>query len=358
MIVQGMQEEKQEKLEENEDSYYNSICCICYDKFDVMEVKTKLNHKVCLYCVRKLYHDQLINGVNLRCPLCRRELTHNPLEYEFILYNNFAELSTETIKNVFPMLPFCSNVTIDDIAKWLQHEVDVNSVNLVTALTSAATKGNLNVLEFLITNGANVNLPTIHGETPLIKAAINGHIDIIKTLLKHKAEVNRQTNKGLSALHCASQFDYPEIIKLLIENEANIDIDKPTNLGFSALHLASIGGNLEIMKILIENGANVNRLNEKYGAPLHQAMASGNVNVIRYLISEAQADINLLTCDRTTPLMTATARGHFEIVKVLLEQKAEVNIQTIKGLSALHLANGCLKIAELLIQNGANVDID
>jgi len=352
-----MHEENTEKVEKDEELFWKTTCCICYGKFTV-EVKTKCNHKFCSCCVTQIYHDARNDGKALQCPCCRGDLNNEVLEYQFTLHNNLAELSTGTIQNAFPMLPLCSNVTIDDILKWLECGIDVNYMNVFTALTSAATKGNLNVLNVLITNGANVESSTMFGQTPLMAAALYGHVDIIDALLKQKAEVNTKDLHGCSALHYASNIGNVAIMKLLIKSGKNLDIDTQTNQGLSALLLTSTSyGDLESMKLLIANGANVHKVSVEYGTPLHQVAAHGHLNKFKYLISETTIDINSPTPAGTTPLMLAIKEKQFELVKALLQEKAQVNAQRNDGLSALHFATASIKIFEILIEHGANINL-
>jgi len=322
-MVHGMQKENKEKLEDDQELFLKTTCCICYEKYAV-EVKLKCNHKFCSSCMTKLFLGASKEVNALQCPYCRKDLSSNILEYEFTLHDNLAELSTKIIQNVFPMLPLCSNVKIDDIENWLKYDIDVNYVNVYTALTSAAIKSNLNILEALITKGANVESLSMFGHTPLMLAAQTGNVEIVKALLQKKAEVNVQKNDGLSALHLASV------------------------------------NSLEIVEILLENGANVDIISKIYGTPIIQAAIYGRLEVVQHLI-EKKAHINLSVINGPTPLIAAAEKGHFEIVRVLLQNNANINAQMNGGLSALHVAsmniNGCLKIVEILLDNGANVDI-
>jgi len=252
----------------------------------------------------------------------------------------------------------CSNVTIDDVLKWLECPgIDINHMNVFTALTSAATKDNLDVLNVLIANGADVESTTMFGQTPLMAAALYGHVDIIKVLLKKKAKVNTLDLHGASALHLASKNGNVEIIQHLIDSGEILDLDAQTNLGMSPLVVTSVYGHLSSMKLLIANGANVHKVNGEYGTPLHQAAALGHLNMFEYLLFATTLDINLPTISGVTPLMLTAEKGQFEFVKALLQEKAEVNAQMNDGLSALHLATANIKIVEILYEHGANIDI-
>jgi ankyrin repeat protein len=231
-----------------------------------------------------------------------------------------------------------------------------------TALTSAAIKGDLNVLDFLRTNGANVESTTIFGQTPLMSAAKYGHVDIIEALLKQKVEVNKNDLAGYSSLHYAAlKIDNVAIIKLLIETGEILDIDILTNQGLSALHLTSVFGDLEIMKFLIKNRANENKLNEIYGAPLHIVAHFGHLNLCKYLISETKADINLPTFSGATPLIFAISARfwNIKIVQILIEHGANINmISDIYGTPMIHAAIlGHLDVVKYLIKKKADINV-
>ena len=60
-----------------------------------------------------------------------------------------------------------------------------------------------------------------------------------------------------------------------------------------------------------------------------------------------------------TPLHIAITKKHFEIVKLLVENEADVNVETVFNWTPLHFAirDGHLEIIKLLITNGAKVNL-
>ena len=89
---------------------------------------------------------------------------------------------------------------------------------------------NIAVLELLITNGANINATMYEGHypslalycfmdlgTPLHRAAELGKADVVRYLLSHGADMNIKNAKGKTPLECARQFNQSEVIQLLEE---------------------------------------------------------------------------------------------------------------------------------------------
>jgi ankyrin repeat protein len=66
---------------------------------------------------------------------------------------------------------------------------------------------NLGEVQQLIADGANINAVTGAGRTPLMSATAYGHINIVKFLLENGANINtKDTGKGATALMFSTQF--------------------------------------------------------------------------------------------------------------------------------------------------------
>ena len=97
-----------------------------------------------------------------------------------------------------------------------------------TPLHQAAAKGNVNIIQILIDNHADVNAVTISGETPLMKAIAFYQIKAIYLLLRNGGDPYMKNNvTGMNCFEQAKETRNDEIIILL---EKYKDIYKKVNL--------------------------------------------------------------------------------------------------------------------------------
>jgi len=101
-------------------------------------------------------------------------------------------------------------------------------------------------------------------------------------------------------------------------------------------------------------------------ASIHIAAYNGNSGVVRLLCQEYGVDVNYSTSETLedepkkgiTALEWAARKGHAEVVKVLLDNKADVNVSRTDGVTPLWIAaqEGHLEVVKLLLHNKADVN--
>lgn len=118
---------------------------------------------------------------------------------------------------------------------------------------------------------------------------------------------------------------------------------------------------VEIAKILLKSGVPVSRLDNDDTPTLIYAIETQNLELISLLI-ENGADVNLkITYNGVFPLYFAVELNNLEIIHLLISKGADVNNKTRFGCTALHKAC-CNKedesIIKILLQNGARVSVE
>lgn len=83
----------------------------------------------------------------------------------------------------------------------------------------AANKGKKEVIDFLISYGANINADK-NGYTPLMAAAKFGDKEIVQTLLENKAEIFKKDNNGKNVFHYTKNKEISRLIKGYTKNKS------------------------------------------------------------------------------------------------------------------------------------------
>jgi ankyrin repeat protein len=128
-----------------------------------------------------------------------------------------------------------------------------------------------------------------------------------------------------------------------------------SNINEKLFNLVINNFEIELLQKLIDKGADVNTMcNIEKRTCLIWAVINHNKNIVQLLI-EAGADINIQDRYGDTALILASMYGSKEIVKLLLKANANVNIQNDNGNTALMYALGYdnIKIIKLLVDAGA-----
>jgi len=110
---------------------------------------------------------------------------------------------------------------VKTLAKCDPHQVFSKNNDGYTPLHMAAAKGHLEIAQFLLASGAEVNARTDRGTTPLHVAVLDGYKNIAELLLANGAEVNAKTDDGMTPLRAALEYHRRELAELLRQHGAN-----------------------------------------------------------------------------------------------------------------------------------------
>jgi len=141
--------------------------------------------------------------------------------------------------------------------------IDIADNKGMTALLKACKIGSVKLVSILVEKGnPNVNKITKNtecsdGTCPLFEASAAGHVELVQYLLDQGAKVDVQNTQGKTALYRAVSKNQQKVVQLLIDSGANMD--REDSMGRTAAHWSSFFGHLDVLKLLIENGANIDQ---------------------------------------------------------------------------------------------------
>lgn len=194
--------------------------------------------------------------------------------------------------------------------------------------------------------GIDPNVTRASGATALQYAVAGRHSDVVKLLLAAKADPNKDSF-GLMPLFLASENGDLDSVKALLAAGAKVDAplhavdeDMKAREGDTALMACgSATGKASVVKALVGAGANVNARAMNGKTAVMQAVAAENVEVLRALL-EAKADVTV----RMPPpedmdaLTIAVGKRRGDLVKLLLDAGADPEVKLDGEVSMLEFA--------------------
>jgi ankyrin repeat protein len=261
---------------------------------------------------------------------------------------------------------------IDIVKLLIAHGTDVNSFNEGSSLGSPllaaidTAKPCIATINILLDAGADPNLPVESTEPsygyPLPAAVITGNLEIVKLLIARGAKINEVHGLYFTAMQFAAGQENPIILDYFLSNggDVNLAMVPGANYPITPLQQAAHDGQEANVRKLISLGAELSVDNEEacYKNALQAASAQGHVEVVRTLV-ELGCDVNEIGGYYGTSLIAAARFNHSEVVELLIDADAQVNIgnvgaEPMNALIAATLSEEDTNVIPLLIQKGAD----
>ena len=243
-----------------------------------------------------------------------------------------------------------------------------------TALIAAIDVGNHNMTRLLLEAGADINCRTRWNHFPLQYAVQRNKEDVVRLLLEYNPYINIGDDDGNTALHYICSYISVTLVRRLVNRGADVNIRnktgdtpickavrfkdpavlyypaKKSKLDFvggtcgSPLHIACHLSKLHLVKFLLNVGADVNLADPTLGTPLQLACHSlvstkeEQESVIFFLINEAKANINIVRGLYGTAFNAACAFSSYEVVGIMLEKGASMDVEDDMGRVATYCA--------------------
>ncbi|XP_012062616.1 PREDICTED: serine/threonine-protein phosphatase 6 regulatory ankyrin repeat subunit A [Atta cephalotes] len=218
------------------------------------------------------------------------------------------------------------------------------------------------VVRALLDSGADVSLQTRQAqESAFHHCALAGNNEVLSEMISRMSAtevqkaLNRQSAVGWTPLLIAAHRGHMELVTTLLANHGRVDVFDLE--GRSALHLAAEHGYLQVCDALLANKAFINSKSRVGRTALHLAAMNGYTHLVRFLVQDHGAAIDVLTLRKQTPLHLAAGAGQLEVCKLLLELGASIDATDDQGQKPIHAAamNNYAEVAQLFLQRHASL---
>jgi len=277
-----------------------------------------------------------------------------------------------------------------------------NDVNKLTHdgriyLHWAASRGNVELVEYLLKKGSKLDLADTHGSTPLLFSANQKNTKIFDVFVAHGANLQKDVNQdGANILLLAIANDKDFALTDYFVSKG-VSLNSTDNAGNNAFAYAARGGNIDFLKKLLEKGvkpnANAMLMAAQGGGGRGAAPAATGLAIFEYLESVGikptavtkngenvlhaiarkpnQAEqikyflakgvnVNQVNEDGNNVLMAAVAVNRdLAALDLLVPQTKNINLANLQGQTALTLAvkSNSPEVISYLISKGADVKV-
>lgn len=227
----------------------------CKKSLPTEKARQRLN-KIGIEYTQEAFNNAVINKDKLAIEL----FIDSKYDASYVLKDAIAIYTTEDNKDINLIKKLIQNSSTFNV----KYE-DSLGYRYESALEEAVYQENLEIIVFLLKNGADVN--SNNGE-PIKKALIRKkNLEIANILIKNGANINIKDEDGslLSQISAMALIDKKslEILKYLLDK--GINVNDGENGKSEALLLAVTLQDSELVELLLKKGANVNSIWIEYG---------------------------------------------------------------------------------------------
>jgi len=265
-----------------------------------------------------------------------------------------------------------------------ESDVHIRNINGKTPLYIAVQERRITLIPLLLAEGSEIFAADNNGITPFDLAVKSD--DGTFNLLITNETVNQRDSYGNTMLHCAiNNKGTPEQIGRILDQRALVD--SRNRAGDTALHIAVRTNQKESGEYLISRGASIFSLNSAGESPLFLALGTSNLrewiinpttitardglgnNMLHYaaewglnnaitMIIRSGIPVDTQNATGQTPLFRATKSNSASILKIFVDNNANLNARDSQGNSPLHAAVRWNAVTSVTFLISAGIDVD
>jgi len=186
-----------------------------------------------------------------------------------------------------------------ELIQWLQSRgYNIEKENY-TLMHCAAYNGQIDIMEYLLSQGLEINIKDCYGNTPIYYATENSQLKAIKYLYEHGVDVRDQDERGNTLMHAAARKGKVHIIQWLLDK--GVPVDSINLWEKTPVNSAAQKGRLKIIDYLGKKGANISDVRSYAEDLIEYAAIEEDVSIIEWL-QQQKVEIKGLTFVTGLPL--------------------------------------------------------
>ena len=282
------------------------------------------------------YVDDLVDCINLsedpgffsyECEKGRLEKIK-----KYLTFTSYKASFLSAMENLFLDIPTdCLNIITEYVSNFPQ----LNQLDSYKPFFDSVKKGHVEVAEYLLSLGQNINDLNIYGESALYIASREGHTEMVLFLLSKGAEDASDDTidffrRPVIPLHIAAKNGHLSTVIALVEYSKS-DINKHCSYAYeylTPLSNAVLFGHIRVVRYLVSKGAEI-ITTSIYGTALLAAAENGSVRMMDMLYKEVECTdlLNRTSFKNVSPLICAAYYNNIKMVEYLIEKKVHLEQQ-------------------------------